>query len=235
MKRAFLAFALVLAAPAGAKKKLPPHKPPPAAAPVAPAPVAEPEAAPAAAEPAPAVAPAPAPPPPVAPAPAPVAAPSGGGDLEALRAEYDAIRDELFRSRARIGVIGQAAFKTKLLVEIDYKAQRDWPLKHVALLLDDKQVYAEENPQAGKPLRAYESFAGAGRHVLSVQLEAVGPDNRVGFGTTGVFFVDVTEGKTVHVVVTADETGDGPSSLAKKHAGSYDVRLRADVKLEALQ
>ena len=123
----------------------------------------------------------------------------------------------------------------RLVVDIDYKAQRDWPLKRLVLQLDDKQVYAEDNPQVQKAVRAYDGFAGAGRHVLAVAVESAGPDNRVGFGATAVFFVDRAEGKASHVQVTADEVGDGPGPLAKKKQGTYDLRLRADVKSEAIK
>jgi len=156
--------------------------------------------------------------------------------MEALRAEYDAIRDELFRSRARIGLVGEAVFKTKLIIDVDYKAARDWPLKRLVVHLDDKQVYAQDTPQMkdGKPVRAYDSFAGVGRHVLAVAVEAAGPDARVGFGATGVFYVDIADNKLTRVTITADETGDGPAPLQKKREGTYDVRLRADVKTEPL-
>ncbi len=236
-----LCFAIV---PAAAKK--PPHKRPPPPAP-APAPPPAPEkgsagdggsgsgdeTTPAAlVTPVPPVTPAPAPPPKVEMPPPP----TSSDDLDALRNEYDAIRDELFRSRARIGLIGEAVFKNKLVIEVDYKAARDWPLKRLIVQLDDKQVYGEDNPQLkdGKPVRAYDSFAGVGRHVLAVQVEAAGPESRVGFAATGMFFVDVPDGKTTHVVVTADESGDGPGPLQKRREGTYDLRLRADVRSEPL-
>jgi hypothetical protein len=238
---ALVAVSFVLSGVAGArphghhdKPKNPPTTPPPTAP--TPAPTAPPDDGPKLApDPVPAapVTPAPAPPPKVELPPPP---PASTDDVEALRTEYDAIRDELFRSRARIGVVGEAVFKNKLIVDVIYKAQRDWPLKRLVVQLDDKQVFAQDNPTMGNTtgIHAYDSFAGVGRHVLAVQVESGGPEARAGFGATGVFLIDVGDGKTTHVFVTADESGDGPGPIVKNHVGAYDVRLKANVKNEPL-
>ncbi len=239
---AITAFALVLSGVAGARphgKHDKPKNPPPTAPPTAPAPTpptAPPDEGPKLApDPVPAapVTPAPAPPPKVELPPPP---PASTEDIEALRTEYDAIRDELFRSRARIGVVGEAVFKNKLKVDVVYKPQRDWPLKRLVVQLDDKQVFAQDNPVMGNTtgIHAYDSFAGVGRHVLAVEVESGGPEARAGFGATGVFLIDVGDGKTTHVFITADESGDGPGPIVKNHVGDYDVRLRSAVKNEPL-
>ena len=178
-------------------------------------------------------------PPPATAAQASEAAPTtaASSDLESLRIEYEAIRDELFRSRARLGLVGEAMFKTRLVVDVVYQAQREWPLARLTVKLDDKEVFAEPTPAGtakGLPLRVFEGFAAAGKHLIAVSIESGSGDGRVGFAATGAFQLEVTDGKQTRVTVTADESGDGPRRLAERRAGTFDIRLRADVKSEEL-
>jgi hypothetical protein len=70
--------------------------------------------------------------------------------------------------------------------------------------------------------------------VLSVEAQSSGPEARAGFGVTGLFLIDVVDGKQTRVTVVADEVGSGPDKLAKKRTGSYDVKLRAEIVSEPL-
>ncbi|HZS40357.1 MAG TPA: hypothetical protein VFF06_26175 [Polyangia bacterium] len=231
----------LLASPAiGAPKKKhppPPHKPPawaPAPAP-APAPVAAP-----APSPAPEPTPAPALAPVAAPAPAPAPEPqqpppvekSAKVDVDGLNAEYQSLRDELFRSRAKVELLGTALYKTKLLVRFEYGAQRAWPLKRVTLKLDDQPVFAADAPSAADPIKLYEGFAAPGKHTLTVHVDcgATG-ETRVAYAADGSFTLDLPDGKQSRVDLVADETGDGPQTIARKKGGVFYVRLKADVRV----
>ena len=237
MKTTLLILAMSTVAMAAPKKKPRPiHHPPPSAAP-APAPTNEPaatESAPADAGPPAAVESAP--PPPATPAPAPMTTPEpttskANVDLDALNNEYNQLRDELFRSRAKAHLLGDALFKTKIVATFQYKAQRAWPIKKVTLKIDDQPVFTADSPATQDPLKLYDGFAAPGRHTLAVRVEcgATGED-RVAYGAEGVFVVDVAENKQSNVGFVVDETGDGPTKLAKKKEGTFDVRVRADVE-----
>jgi hypothetical protein len=240
MKKVALALMLVsTAALAAPKKKHPPVRKPPATTPE-PAPTETPpatEAAPSAAEPTPAPAEsAPTPPtPPPPPAPMTTPEPSAGGkaalDLEALNNEYNQLRDELFRSRAKAHLIGDALFKTKVVATFQYKAQRAWPIKKVTLKIDDQPVFTADSPSTQDPLKLYDGFAAPGKHTLALRVEcgATG-EERVAYGAEGVFVVDVAENKQTNVGFVVDESGDGPSKLAKKREGTFDVRVKAELE-----
>lgn len=250
MKRLVLTIAILSSVALAAPKKRrpvvrhPPPAPPPAAetttAPAAtpstsaPAPTSETE------RPAPTPAPTPTPTPPpeqAAPVetPAPVApAPKvekSNVDLDTLNGEYNQLRDELFRSRAKARLIGDALFKTKINASFVYKAQRSWPLKKVSLKIDDQPVFTADAPATTDPLKLYDGFAAPGRHTLALKVDcaAVG-EERVAYGAEGVFIIDVAENKQTRVVFLVDESGDGPSKLAKKREGSFDVRVKADIE-----
>lgn len=238
---AIIVFSTATALAAPPKKKHPPsHKPPvttPAPAPTPPEPSptsTEPSptdaAPPAEATPAPST---PSPPPP--PAPMTTPEPSGGGkgnvDLDALNAEYNQLRDELFRARAKSHLLGDALFKTRIVASFQYKAQRAWPIKKVTLKIDDQPVFTADSPSTQDPLKLYDGFAAPGKHTLALRVEcgATGED-RVAYGAEGTFVVDVAENKQSNVAFVVDETGDGPGKIAKKREGTFDVRVRADLE-----
>jgi len=248
MKRTALVLALAMAATAGAapKKKHGPRHSTPAST-STPAPSAEPAtpppsesatpsesaapsdnaAPPAAATPSP-----PPPPPPAAPPPREEPPPPRGSvDLEQLSNEYNQLRDELFRSRAKARLLGDALFKTRINATFQYKAQRAWPIKKVTLRIDDQPVFTADAPSVNDPLKLYDGFAAPGKHTLALRVEcgAVGED-RVGYATEGVFAIDVPERKETRVLLVVDESGDGPQKLAKKREGTFDVRVRAELE-----
>src|SRR5207245_82488 len=106
-----------------------------------------------------------------------------------------------------------------------------WPIKRITLTLDDKQVFAADGPDLSRPLHLFEGFAAPGRHTLTIRLEcgAVGGD-RVAFGTESTFVVDLPDGRQTRVAFDVDESGSGPQALLKKKQGTFDVRVKADVK-----
>ncbi|HEX9101375.1 MAG TPA: hypothetical protein VF997_04190, partial [Polyangia bacterium] len=178
----------------------------------------------------PAATPAPPPPAPMT-TPEPKESPRANVDLDALNREYNQLRDDLFRSRAKAHLLGDALFKTKIVATFLYKAQRAWPIKKVTLKIDDQPVFTADSPSTQDPLKLYDGFAAPGRHTLSVRVDcgAVGED-RVAYGAEGTFVVDVAENKQSNIAFVVDETGDGPAKIAKKREGTFDVRVRADLE-----
>ena len=223
---------------AAPKKRHPPHHTPvttPAPAPVEAPPATETPPADAGSGAAPATESAPATPAP--PPPAPMTTPEphesqkANVDLDTLNREYNQLRDDLFRSRAKAHLLGDALFKTKIVATFLYKAERAWPIKKVTLKIDDQPVFTADAPSTQDPLKLYDGFAAPGKHTLSLRVDcgATGED-RVAYGAEGTFVIDVAENKQSNVAFVVDETGDGPEKLAKKREGTFDVRVRADVE-----
>jgi hypothetical protein len=233
MKRLVLAIAIVSSVALAAPKKRrpvfhhPPTAPPVEATPPPPPPTETPPAESAAAPPVETPPPAPPPPPP----PKEEAPPKANVDLDALNNEYNQLRDDLFRSRAKARLIGDALFKTKINASFQYKAQRAWPLKKVSLKIDDQPVFTADSPSTNDPLKLYDGFAAPGRHTLALKVDcaAVGED-RVAYGAEGVFIIDVAENKETRIAFVVDESGDGPAKIAKKREGAFDVRVKADIE-----
>jgi hypothetical protein len=148
-----------------------------------------------------------------------------------LVTEYSAIRDELFRSRAKAAVLGEALFKTKLEVNFRYAAGRAWPLKKVSLRLDERPVYSGESANGDTAQKIFETVAAPGRHVLTARVEASGVgEDRVSYATEDSFGFEIADDKVTRVELTVDETGSGAGPFAKKKEGTFDVRIKANVK-----
>lgn len=211
----------------------PPATPPQVASP--PALANEPEPMPVPKEAPPAAAPAaPAPTPPPEPPPPPKT--KSTVELDALVNEYGAIRDELFRSRAKAAVLGEALLKTQLVVMFRYEAGRAWPLKKITLKLDERPVYSGDSVNGSDWAKIFETTAAAGRHVLTVRIEANGVgEDRISYATEDSFGFDLADNKLSRVELVVDETGSGPAPLAKKKQGSFDVRVSAKVKALELE
>jgi hypothetical protein len=237
MKRMALALVPLLAAltsAAGAEPKARSRTPRGKSAPVArpaapaPAPAAEAAAAPEApavppappAEPAPApaaeaTAPKPRSPAPAAPAAAPAAerAKAAGTSVEALRAEYDQLRDALFRSRARRETLESALFSTQVLPTITWEGGRHHTVKHVELRFDGVRLWeSSEGISGDKPVALAPRSAPPGPHVLGVRIEVRSRENpKLGYVSDQSFALTLPEGKKTSVEITVDEDGDAPS------------------------
>ncbi len=240
MNHRMLAFAMIAAVAAPVSVGARPVKrharpstpPPPATPPSVPSPPAlanEPEPTPAATPAAPA---------PTAP-PAPEAPPArtkSSVELDALVAEYGSIRDELFRSRAKAAVLGEALLKTQVVVTFRYEAGRAWPLKKLTLRLDERPVFSADSVAGNEPQKIFETIATPGRHSLTARVEASGTgEDRIGYSTENTFSFDLADGRLTKVELVVDENGSGAGPFVKKKEGSFDLRVKANVKSVELE
>ncbi len=152
-------------------------------------------------------------------------------ELDGLVNEYSAIRDELFRSRAKAAVLGEALLKTSLEVSFRYEAGRAWPLRKLMLRLDERPVFSADSVTGTDMTKVFETVAAPGRHVLTVRVEANGTgEDRISYATENAFGFDIADGKITRVEINLDEVGSGPATIAKKKEGSFDLRVKANVK-----
>jgi hypothetical protein len=201
----------VARAPKHKPAKTKPAPPPP------PQPEPEPEAAPApapqAAPAAPLAAPEPAPAPPPPPPPAPEKVKAAGPSVESLRAEYDEIRDALFRSRARRETLENALFSTQLLPTVVWEGGRHHTVKHAELRFDGVRLWeTNEGLTSGKEINLSPKSAPPGPHVIGVRVEVRSRDDaKLGYVSDQSFALTLPEGKKTTVEITVDEDGSAPS------------------------
>lgn len=215
-------FAATLASAARPRKKAKP-----APTPAAPAPEATPAPAPeAAAAPAPASQPAAAkkeeaPPPDVA------------SEVQALRKEYEGVRDELFRSRAKAAAVGSALYSSRLELGARHVAARFRTLRRMAIRLDGASIFEDATgaPMTDDAIR-FQGWVAPGPHQITFHVEAQAKDDERFVSTVeDTMTIDVPAGMTVTVKARVDDDGDIAYEWKKSQKGSY--KLKMDVSVEA--
>jgi hypothetical protein len=151
------------------------------------------------------------PPAPAKPA-APAAPASSPAALERLRAEHAAVKDALFRSRARRETLETALLSTQLEAVLAWEGGKRHVLKAAELRLDGVRLWnAAETPPGDRPVVLAPRGVAAGTHVLGLRVEVRARDNpKLGYVSEQTFTLVLNEGKKTSVEITVDEDGDLP-------------------------
>jgi hypothetical protein len=150
-------------------------------------------------------------------APAPPAPPAATVDVAKLRAEYDRLRDALFRSRARSTLVEEGVYKSKLSAKIHWDGAPDFVMRRAEVLLDGNAIWdSGEKPMVDESISVAERPIKPGTHNLTVRLE-IRPGKKsakehegLGYELEHSFVVNVPEGKRTTIDITADDGGDLP-------------------------
>ena len=243
-------LALALLAPAAGlakPKKKPVRRPPAAGAPApandAPMEATTPEETPAnddkaaeTAAPEPAKAPPPkveeAPPPKAEEAPPPKPGPSI--DLQKLRADYDRLRDELFRSRSRAQLVEEGLWNARLAATLRWKAAPDYVIRRAEVRLDGGTIWdSGDKPVTDDKLTIAERPCKPGPHSFTLRLEVrpgtkkKGKDiDNLGYASEQTFAIVVADAKLTTVRLTGDEDGSLPE---------YEPRIELELETDNLK
>jgi len=151
-------------------------------------------------------------------------------DLAKLRAEYDKLRDELFRARARAALVEQGIYPSKLGATLRWKGAPDFLLHRAEIRLDGNVVWdSGEKPLVDDLIKVSERPIKPGPHSLTVRIE-VRPGKKgekehadLGYESEQTFVVNVPDGQTTTVMFTGDDDGDLPE---------YEPELEMELKGE---
>jgi hypothetical protein len=170
------------------------------------------------------------PPPPSAPTPPP--APSI--DLEKLRADYDRLRDDLYRARSRAQLVQEGLYDARLGALLHWKAAPDYVIHHAEVRLDGGTIWdSGAGPVTDDKLTIADRPCKPGPHALTLRLE-VRPGTKkkgkdtdgLGYTTEETFAIVVPDGKRTTVELTADEDGSLPE---------YEPRLELELDSETIK
>jgi hypothetical protein len=147
--------------------------------------------------------------------PPPAAAPAT--DLAKLRADYDRLRDELYRARARAELVEEGLYASKLAAELRWKGAPDFVLRRAEIRLDGNSVWdSGDKPMVDERIKVAERPIKPGQHALTVRLE-VRPGKKsdketqdLGYSSEQTFVINVPDAKRTTVELTADDDGDLP-------------------------
>jgi hypothetical protein len=153
--------------------------------------------------------------------------PESAIDVDSLRKEYLALRDQLFRSRARAAALGSSLYSTRIRIHLDYKSARFYTITRAVIRLDGGNVYEDTQGAIGiDSAPRFDGFLAPGRHQVTVRIEATGKDDqRFTTALESAFVVQAPAGKDVIVKCTALDDGDIAYQWKKSEEGSYKLRL----------
>jgi hypothetical protein len=138
-------------------------------------------------------------------------------DLAKLRAEYDRLRDELFRARARAELVEEGIYASKLGATLRWKGAPDFILHRAEIRLDGNVIWdSGEKPLVDELIKVSERPIKPGPHTVTVKIE-VRPGKKgekehadLGYESEHTFVVRVPDAGTTTVALTGDDDGDLP-------------------------
>ncbi len=151
-------------------------------------------------------------------------------DLAKLRAEYDRLRDELFRARARAELVEEGIYASKLGATLRWKGAPDFILHRAEIRLDGNSIWdSGEKPLVDELIKVSERPIKPGPHTVTVKIE-VRPGKKgekehadLGYESEQTFVVQVPDAGTTTVAFTADDDGDLPG---------YEPEIELELKTE---
>ena len=152
---------------------------------------------------------------------APAAAPPAVPDLAKLRAEYDRIREELFKARVRSQKVAETAYPSRLDVHMRWKGSPDFVIRKARMLLDGSELWdSGDRAQTDEVIDVSERPVKPGPHAFTVRLEirpkteAKGGTKtgaeKLGYTSEHTFAIVVADRGKTHLELTGDEDGDPP-------------------------
>lgn len=165
---------------------------------------------------------------------APPARGAGVPDLAKLRAEYDRLREELFKARVRSQKAAESAYPSQLDLRLRWKGGPDFVIRKARFLLDGAELWdSADRAQTDDLIEVAARSVKPGPHALTVRLEIRPRTERKGGTRTGadklgytsehIFAIVVAETGRTHLSLTGDEDGDPPQ---------YEPELELEVKVE---
>lgn len=159
---------------------------------------------------------------------------AGVPDLGKLRAEYDRIREELFKARVRSQKVAETAYPSRLDVHLRWKGGPDFVIRKARMLLDGSELWdSGDRPQTDDVIDVSERSVKPGPHAFTVRLEIrpkaeakggtkTGAD-KLGYTSEHSFAIVVAETGKTHLELTSDEDGDPPE---------YEPELELEIENE---
>ncbi len=159
-------------------------------------------------------------------------------DLAPLRADFDALMDELIATRARVAVVGRQVFETRLVVKVINRTGRSQNLTSLGLRLDGAPIFEADSGNVGADdaRQVFEGFAAPGPHALGVELEIRAREgDAYRSSRSDTYRLQVVEGKLTEVTILIDDSSDIAESFPESEDGQYDTRVRVRVLARELR
>jgi hypothetical protein len=161
--------------------------------------------------------------------PRPEEFPEGG--TVSTPADLDKIMGDIATLRARVAAVGDALFKSRIVVRIETRGSHA-KIGKLAVSLDEGVIYtAPAGFFAEDETTVYDHAVAPGRHVLGVDIDR--RDDRGEIYRTGQnsrVTLEVPENQRLETTIRIDDDSDMGSDFPSSQKGSYDLRVRVRAK-----
>ncbi|MDB4953471.1 MAG: hypothetical protein JWO36_1040 [Myxococcales bacterium] len=153
-------------------------------------------------------------------------------DVDSLRQEYLALRDELFKSRARANAVASQLYSTRVTIHFTWTSVRFYGVSKASIRLDGANVY--DNTGGGIAADdgvRFDGYIAPGRHLITFHVEATGKDDDSFTSTTeSQIVVKAVANKDLVVAAKGRDSGDIAYEWKRKESGSYGLGIDVAVK-----
>jgi len=155
-----------------------------------------------------------------------------GADVDSLRQEYLALRDELFKSRARANTVASQLYSTRMQIKLTYTTARYYSPTKATIRLDGATVYeGGAGAIAEDDGVRFDGYVAPGRHLVTFRVEATGKDDETFTSVTETqIVVKAVAGKDLVVAAKARDGGDIAYEWKRKERGTYGLAIDTVIK-----
>lgn len=158
-------------------------------------------------------------------------------DLSPIRAEYQALMDELVQARMRVHALGNELFRTRIKVDLQDRTGGNVSVARLVVHLDGAPIFQSDGPIEGAA-RGREIFVGAlapGPHVLTLEVEQrAREDDQYRYTLRESFRFQVVRERLSEVTLILEDDSDIARNFPSGGEGRYEVRTRVRVATREL-
>jgi hypothetical protein len=153
-------------------------------------------------------------------------------DVDALRQEYLALRDELFKSRARANAVASQLYSTRMTIKFTWGSARHYGVSKASIRVDGATVYEDSTGAIGNDdgIR-FNGYVAPGRHLVTFHVEAAGKDDdSFTSATESQVVVKAVANKDLLISAKGHDNGDIAYEWKRSEKGSYGLGIDVAVK-----
>lgn len=156
-------------------------------------------------------------------------------DVDSLRQEYLALRDELFKSRARANAVASQLYSTRVNIKFTWGSARHYGVSKASIRLDGATVYEDATGAITNDDGVrFNGYIAPGRHLVTFHVEATGKDDdSFTSSTESQIVVKAVPNKDLLISAKGHDNGDIAYEWKRSEKGSYGLGIDVAVKSAA--
>jgi hypothetical protein len=158
-------------------------------------------------------------------------------EVDTLRQEYLALRDELFKSRARANAVASQLYSTRMSIRFTWGSARHYGVRRATIRVDGATVYEDQTGAiASDDGVRWTGYVAPGRHLVTFHVEAAGKDDDAFTSSTeSQIVVKAVANKDLVIAAKGRDSGDIAYEWKRKEQGRYGLGIDVSVKSVAAE